>query len=95
MARSAPTPAFGNDYEGVRIDATSLPGTPSPEIAWHPVETVSNSEAGFERVYQGSSLLFRWPVRLKAGESRTFGVRFDVRQRIDRASLEAEVAAGA
>jgi hypothetical protein len=34
---------------------------------------VSNSEDGFERVYQGSGLLLSWPVRLGRGErwSRT------------------------
>jgi alpha-amylase len=29
-----------------------------------PIETVSNSEAGFERVYQGTSLLAHWPIDL-------------------------------
>jgi len=29
-----------------------------------PIETVSNSEAGFERVYQGVSLLAHWPLEL-------------------------------
>ncbi|MBI5837245.1 MAG: DUF1926 domain-containing protein [Candidatus Eisenbacteria bacterium] len=38
--------------------------------AWtFPVETVSYSEAGFERVYQGTCVLFLWPHRLAAGES--------------------------
>ena len=44
---------------------------------WAPIETVSNSEAGFERVYQGSGLLLSWPVRLAPGErwSRTVAAR--------------------
>jgi len=50
--------AFGNEYEGVRVEATV---EPVARLTWYPVETVSNSEGGFERVYQGSSLLFRWP----------------------------------
>jgi hypothetical protein len=33
------------------------------------VETVSLSEAGFERIYQGSALLFAWPVRLQPGQT--------------------------
>ncbi|HET7181016.1 MAG TPA: alpha-amylase/4-alpha-glucanotransferase domain-containing protein [Candidatus Limnocylindrales bacterium] len=38
--------------------------------AWiAPIETVSNSEAGFERVYQGSALLLSWPVTLAPGAS--------------------------
>jgi hypothetical protein len=34
-----------------------------------PIETVSMSEAGFERVYQASSLLPHWQVSLAAGET--------------------------
>jgi 4-alpha-glucanotransferase len=32
------------------------------ELAWGPVETVSVSEAGFERIYQGLALLLTWAV---------------------------------
>ncbi len=44
----------------------------APEVAefWvAPIETVSVSEEGFERVYQGSQILPVWPVELKAGEA--------------------------
>ncbi|HUU43508.1 MAG TPA: alpha-amylase/4-alpha-glucanotransferase domain-containing protein, partial [Planctomycetota bacterium] len=34
-----------------------------------PLETVSQSEGGFEAVYQGSIVLARWSVELKPGES--------------------------
>jgi hypothetical protein len=37
------------------------------EVGWAPVETVSLSETGFERIYQGSALLLAWPLRLEAG----------------------------
>jgi alpha-amylase len=37
------------------------------EVGWAPVETVSLSESGFERIYQGSAVLVSWPVRLAAG----------------------------
>ncbi|HJW83380.1 MAG TPA: alpha-amylase/4-alpha-glucanotransferase domain-containing protein, partial [Anaerolineae bacterium] len=30
-----------------------------------PIETVSNSEAGFERVYQGTALMAHWPLELE------------------------------
>src|SRR4029434_11027249 len=33
-------------------------------LAWAPVETVSLSETGFERIYQGSALLFAWALAL-------------------------------
>ena len=44
-------------------------GTPVPaDVAWAPVETVSLSEAGLERIYQGSSIVFAWPLHLARGE---------------------------
>jgi alpha-amylase len=79
--------AFGSDYEGVRIGAVAKPAA---RLTWYPVETVSNSEGGFERVYQGSSLLFRWPVSLAPGECRAFGVRFAVAQTIDNSAAEVD-----
>jgi len=82
---SASTIAFGNDYLGVRIIARP---EPPARLTWYPVETVSNSEAGFERVYQGSSLLFRWPVSLARRERATVAVRFDVAQTIDCSAAE-------
>jgi 4-alpha-glucanotransferase len=73
--------AFGNSYEGVDVSVTAEP----PALhSWYPVETVSNSEAGFERMYQGSCLTFSWPLQLAPGESLTLVVRFDVRQSRDR-----------
>lgn len=68
--------SFGNRHEGVDLTAAASPPAP---VRWHPVETVSNSEAGFERVYQGSCLLFRWPLQLAAGESCEVSVSFGVR----------------
>jgi alpha-amylase len=32
------------------------------ELAWGPVETISVSEGGFERIYQGLALLLTWPL---------------------------------
>ncbi len=77
--------AFGNDAEGAEIRATF---EPSAEVAWYPVETVSNSEAGFERQYQGSCLLLRWPLALAPGESRKVEVRFDVTSTRDHLAEE-------
>jgi alpha-amylase len=39
-----------------------LEWTPQAEIAWGPVETVSVSEGGFERIYQGTAYLVTWPL---------------------------------
>jgi alpha-amylase len=36
---------------------------------WAPIETVSLSEAGFERIFQGSAILVSWPLALAPGGS--------------------------
>ena len=61
--------AQGNDDIGISLTSS----TTDADAWWAPIETVSNSEDGFERVYQGSALLLSWPVRLGRGErwSRT------------------------
>ncbi|HET9084181.1 MAG TPA: alpha-amylase/4-alpha-glucanotransferase domain-containing protein [Candidatus Limnocylindrales bacterium] len=61
--------AQGNDYIGIGVTSS----TTAADAWWAPIETVSNSEDGFERVYQGSALLLSWPVTLRRGErwSRT------------------------
>jgi alpha-amylase len=72
----------GNDYIGVAVTTTvSRPAT----AWWAPVETVSNSEGGFERVYQGSGLLLSWPLALAAGASTTVVVGQRVATARDRA----------
>ena len=50
------------------------------EVAWAPVETVSLSEGGFERIYQGSALLVSWPLQLKPGAARELAVALDLRE---------------
>jgi hypothetical protein len=56
-----------DEWIGVRA---RLEWAPVAELAWGPVQTVSVSEAGFERIYQGTALLVVWPIELSAGESR-------------------------
>jgi alpha-amylase len=77
--------AFGNRTEGVEV---VLASQPSADVRWYPVETVSNSEAGFERVYQGSCLILRWPLDLAAGASCQVTITLDVSQSRDRAAEE-------
>ncbi len=78
--------AFGNEYEGVAL--TALAARPAP-AEWYPVETVSNSEAGFERVYQGSCLIYRWPLDIEPGGAARFRLRLGFRQTTDRTAAEA------
>ena len=76
----------GIDWIGVSVATTvSEPAG----LCWAPVETVSNSEAGFERVYQGSGLLLSWPLTLGPGESRRFAVAQSVTVARDRTAAEA------
>jgi len=43
-----------------------------------PVETVSLSESGFERIYQGSCLLLYWPLDLEPGRQFEFNVELGI-----------------
>jgi alpha-amylase len=73
--------AQGNDHIGLSLTTTS----DAPADAWWaPIETISNSENGFERVYQGSGLLLSWPVRLDAGERWSRTIRHVVATTRDR-----------
>jgi hypothetical protein len=73
LAADDPELSFGNTYASVDIAAGA---EPPAARAWYPVETVSNSEAGFERVYQGSCMTFVWRLQLAAGGRAEFKVRF-------------------
>jgi alpha-amylase len=82
--------AQGNDYVGVAVSSTvSRPAT----AWWAPVETVSNSEGGFERAYQGSGLLLSWPLALAPGASTTVTVGHAVTTARDRTVEDAGTAA--
>jgi hypothetical protein len=72
--------SFGNSYAGVDV---AVQTDPPVAAEWYPIDTVSNSEAGFERVYQGSCLVFRWPLHLAPGASHTVSIRFTVAQSRD------------
>ena len=79
--------AQGNDYVGISVATT----VSQPASAWWaPVETVSNSEAGFERVYQGAGLLLTWPLALAAGASTAVSVGHRVTTARDRATEEVD-----
>ncbi len=60
--------------------------------AWiAPIETVSNSEAGFELVYQGSAVLLVRPIALAPGERTS--LRIDQRVTVMAHVPAAEAAA--
>jgi hypothetical protein len=61
---------------------------PAAETWISAIDTVSNSEAGFERVYQGSVLVFSWPLVLAAGRSTTVRMEHAIVTARDRAEEE-------
>ena len=75
----------GNDWIGVGIASTL---SDPADLWWAPVDTVSNSESGFERVYQGAGILVSWPISLRPGESTSIRVDHAVRTDRDRAEDE-------
>ncbi len=75
----------GNDDIGIDVATTVVPSAD----AWiSPIETISNSEAGFERVYQGSALLLAWPLALAPGARTTVRTAHLVTTSRDRATEE-------
>ncbi len=62
-----------DDWQGFELTLATGPGA---SLWRYPVETISQSEGGFERTYQGSCLLFRRAVEIPAGE--TFRAKFTV-----------------
>ena len=57
-----------------------LTGSPGPDRWWlAPIFTVSQSEGGFEKVYQGSAILPVWDVEIKTADSWEGSVALTVR----------------
>ena len=44
----------------------------------HPVETISQSESGFECIYQGSAVIPRWELTLPPGAQRTLSIKLEI-----------------
>lgn len=75
----------GNDHVGLQVETIVDPACD----AWiAPIETISNSESGFERVYQGSALLLSQVVALEPGESIDLHLEHRVTVATDRAAAE-------
>ena len=75
----------GNRHVGLELTTTIEPATTA---WWTPIETISNSESGFERIYQGSALVGLWPLELAPGERRTVAMRHRAATRLDRSADE-------
>ena len=86
QAASIKSIGYGNDWVGVAISAAL---EPAADAWWNAIETISNSESGFERIYQGSGLIVSWPLRIEPGETHRFTVRQVATVARDRAADEA------
>ena len=58
----------------------SLGLAPAARLWRFPVETVSQSEAGFERTYQGSCLVLTWPLNLLPGRPLVINIQLDFQE---------------
>jgi alpha-amylase len=66
-----------DEWLGLEVEIT---WEPEAELAWAPVETVSLSETGFERIYQGTAFLLIWSLAERP-EARTLATELKVRSR--------------
>jgi len=72
VAKSANEVGLVHEWYGRVILATDQAAT-----WWQfPIETISNSEAGFERIYQGTSVTCHWPLALEPGATWQVALRF-------------------
>lgn len=62
-------------WSGMRI---RIDWTPAADFWRYPVETVSVSESGFEKNYQGSALLPNWRFNLRSGASQKISLNLTV-----------------
>jgi alpha-amylase len=76
----------GNEQVGVAVETV----TDGPVDAWvSPIESVSNSESGFELVYQGSCVLLTRQISIAPGESASIRVEQRATVMADLAVAEA------
>ncbi len=73
-------PALGlvDEYLGVEL---WLSADPAAGFWAYPVETVNDSEGGFERVYQSSAVLPWWELKALPGEEQVVTLTLEVRHR--------------
>jgi alpha-amylase len=66
-----------DEWLGFRATVTAS-GTSAPAEIWRDaIETVSQSEGGYERVYQGTVVAPVWDADLAVGETAEFGLRME------------------
>ncbi len=64
-----------DEWQGVSVTLTA----PHSQEFWiTPIETVSESEEGFERIYQGSQIVAVWPLEIASGTEWRCQLNFNV-----------------
>jgi len=66
-----------DDWSRFRL---SLSFTPATGLWRFPVETVSQSEDGFERTYQGSCILAHWKIRIESEATTELEIGLEMRR---------------
>ena len=69
--------SIADEWQRVRI---AFSGTPQPRWWIVPIETISQSESGFERVYQGSAILAVWNLEQGGGENFKSSLQIEIRR---------------
>jgi len=64
-----------DEHERVRVD---LDCSPVCTLLRHPVETVSQTESGYQLTYQGSCLVLAWPLKLESWVDWKGRVRLEI-----------------
>jgi alpha-amylase len=77
--------AAGNRTVGIEVTTTVSPAT---AVWWSPIETISNSEQGFEAICQGSALVAVWPMTVAPGRTREVTMTNRVFTAVDRTADE-------
>jgi alpha-amylase len=62
-------------HDEVERFEVSLDLSPKGQLWRFPLETVSQSESGIQKTFQGTVLLFHWPFSLKPEETKSLGIQ--------------------
>ncbi len=62
-------------HDEVELFEVSLDLSPKGQLWRFPLETVSHSESGIQKTFQGTVLLFHWPFCLKPEETKSLGIQ--------------------
>ena len=68
---------FGMKDEYNRFQISLSFGEPTA-IWYFPIETVSQSESGFEKTYQGSAIFSHWKIGLKGKKTKEIGIKLEI-----------------